>query len=56
MFMFWIRPYDYIPLDRHTRDYLKSSGIEIMSEKDLDWNSYSTLLNKVKIMTQNQEY
>ena len=45
---FWVRPYDYIALDSHNRDYLPLLGIEVFKENQFDAAHYLDVLHKVK--------
>lgn len=48
MFLFWIRPYDYLALDKNNRAYLSRKGYNVFSAGNLSWASYETLLNAIK--------
>lgn len=48
MGLYWIRPYDYLPLDSRTREFLPTLGIEVFKENQLDAEHYLALLSVVK--------
>ena len=47
MALFWIRPYDYITLDKHTREFLSSNGIQI-KKTQFSGRSYLDLIKKIR--------
>lgn len=53
MGLFWIRPNDYISLDKRNRDYLPTIGINVFDDKDLDYAHYNDVLTEVKYKIQN---
>ena len=48
MFLYWVCPDKYLPLDATTRIFLEKNGVRIFKEKDLDWAHYSELQKKVE--------
>lgn len=48
MALFWIRPYDFMPLDANSRAYLSKIGIEVFEEKNLNARNYLNLIQKIK--------
>ncbi len=48
MALFWIRPYDFMPLDANSREYLSKIGIEVFEEKNLNARNYLNLIQKIK--------
>ena len=55
MALFWIRPYDFMPLDTPSREYLNKIGIEVFDEKNYNGENYVTLLNEIKTKIENNE-
>ncbi|MEE0998151.1 MAG: hypothetical protein UIH41_00635, partial [Treponemataceae bacterium] len=43
MALYWIRPYEFIPLDSNSREYLQKIGINVFAEKDLNGKNYLNL-------------
>ena len=50
MFLYWVCPDKYLPLDATTRIFLEKNGVRIFKEKDLDWAHYSELQKKVEVL------
>lgn len=55
MCLYWIRPYDYLPLDSKSRNYLPTLGIDVFNEKQIDSEHYLSLLSTVKQKISNNE-
>ena len=55
MALFWICPYDFMPLDTPSREYLNKIGIEVFDEKNLNGENYLNLLLKIKSKMENNE-
>ncbi len=45
---YWVKPYDYMPLDQYSRDYLSDNGIKIFDAKDLQGDNYLKLIEVIK--------
>lgn len=48
MGFYWISPYNFMPLDSNSRNYLKNNGINIFDEKELNGKNYLNLLKEIK--------
>lgn len=48
MGFYWISPYNFMPLDSNSRNYLKKNGIYVFDEKELNGKNYSNLLEEIK--------
>ncbi len=48
MGFYWISPYNFMPLDSNSRNYLKNNGINIFDEKELSGKNYLNLLEEIK--------
>lgn len=48
MGFYWISPYNFMPLDSNSRNYLKNNGINIFDEKELNGKNYLNLLDEIK--------
>lgn len=48
MGFYWISPYNFMPLDSNSRNYLKTNGINVFDEKELNGKSYLNLLEEIK--------
>lgn len=48
MGFYWISPYNFMPLDSNSRNYLKKNGINIFDEKELNGKNYLNLLDEIK--------
>lgn len=46
--LYWIRPYDYLPLDRNSRDYLQNLDFSVFSEKEITATNYISLQKEIK--------
>ena len=46
--LYWIRPYDYLPLDRNSRDYLQNLDFTVFSEKEITAANYISLQKVIK--------
>lgn len=46
--LYWIRPYDYLPLDRNSRDYLQNLDFTVFSEKEITAANYISLQKEIK--------
>lgn len=44
----WIRPYEYLPLDRNSRDYLQNLDFTVFSEKEITAANYISLQKEIK--------
>ena len=55
MALYWIRPYNFMPLDTPSREYLKRIGIEVFEEKNLNGENYLQFLQKIKSKMENNE-
>ncbi len=48
MGFYWISPYNFMPLDSNSRNYLKTNGINVFDEKELNGKNYLNLLEEIK--------
>lgn len=48
MGFYWISPYNFMPLDSNSRDYLKNNRINVFDEKELNGENYLNLLEEIK--------
>lgn len=48
MGFYWISPYNFMPLDSNSRNYLKKNGIYVFDEKELNGKNYLNLLEEIK--------
>lgn len=48
MGFYWISPYNFMPLDSNSRNYLKKNGINVFDEKELNGENYLNLLDEIK--------
>lgn len=48
MGFYWISPYNFMPLDSNSRNYLKKNKINIFDEKELNGKNYLNLLDEIK--------
>ena len=48
MGFYWISPYNFMPLDSNSRNYLKNNGINVFDEKELNGKNYLNLLEEIK--------
>lgn len=48
MGFYWVSPYNFMPLDSNSRNYLKNNGINIFDEKELSGKNYLNLLEEIK--------
>lgn len=48
MGFYWISPYNFMPLDSNSRNYLKKNGINVFDEKELNGKNYLNLLEEIK--------
>lgn len=48
MGFYWISPYNFMPLDSNSRNYLKNNGINVFDEKELNGENYLNLLKEIK--------
>ena len=55
MALYWIRPYEFMPLDSNSREYLQKIGINVFDEKDLNCQSYLDLCKLIKEKIVNNE-
>ena len=55
MALYWIRPYEFIPLDANSREYLQKIGINVFDEKDLNGQNYLDLCELIKDKIANNE-
>ncbi len=55
MALFWIRPYEFMPLDANSREYLQKIGINVFDEKDLNGQNYLDLCELIKDKIANNE-
>ncbi|MEE0997052.1 MAG: AAA family ATPase [Paludibacteraceae bacterium] len=56
MALYWIRPYDFMPLDKNSREYLANSlGLDVFGVKDLSGKNYLKLIDTVKYEIDNQK-
>lgn len=56
MALYWIRPYDFMPLDKNSREYLANSlGVDVFGVKDLSGKNYLKLIDTVKYEIDNQK-
>ena len=55
MALYWIRPYEFMPLDAPSREYLNKIGIEVFDEKDLNGQNYLDLCKIIKDKIANNE-
>lgn len=46
--LFWIRPNEYMPLDKNSQTYLKQLAINVFPEDDITASNYSSLLAQIK--------
>ena len=55
MALYWIRPYEFMPLDSNSREYLQKIGINVFDEKDLNGQNYLDLCKIIKEKIANNE-
>ena len=55
MALYWIRPYEFMPLDSNSREYLQKIGINVFDEKDLNGQNYLDLCELIKDKIANNE-
>ena len=55
MALFWIRPYEFMPLDANSREYLQKIGINVFDEKELNGQNYLDLCELIKDKIANNE-
>ena len=55
MALYWIRPYEFMPLDSNSREYLQRLGINVFDEKELNGQSYLDLCKLIKEKIVNNE-
>lgn len=55
MALYWIRPYEFIPLDANSREYLQKIGINVFDEKELNGQNYLDLCELIKDKIANNE-
>ena len=55
MALYWIRPYEFMPLDANSREYLQKIGINVFGEKDLNGQNYLDLCELIKDKIANNE-
>lgn len=55
MALYWIRPYEFMPLDSNSREYLQKIGINVFDEKELNGQSYLDLCKFIKEKIVNNE-
>ena len=55
MALYWIRPYEFMPLDSNSREYLQKIGINVFNEKELNGQSYLDLCKLIKEKIANNE-
>lgn len=55
MALYWIRPYEFMPLDANSREYLQKIGINVFDEKDLNGQNYLDLCELIKDKIANNE-
>lgn len=55
MALYWIRPYEFMPLDANSREYLQKIGINVFDEKDLNGQNYLDLCELIKYKIANNE-
>jgi len=55
MALYWIRPYEFMPLDSNSREYLQKIGINVFDEKDLNCQKYLDLCKFIKDKIENKE-
>ena len=48
MGFYWVSPYNFMPLDSNSRNYLKNNGINVFDEKELNGKNYLNLLEEIK--------
>lgn len=48
MGFYWVSPYNFMPLDSNSRNYLKKNGINVFDEKELNGENYLNLLEEIK--------
>lgn len=48
MGFYWISPYNFMPLDSNSRNYLKKNRINVFDEKELNGENYLNLLDEIK--------
>ena len=53
---YWIKPFDYMPLDQPSRDYLTDNGINVFDAKDLQGEKYLELIKKIKKEIKNGKF
>lgn len=53
MWLFWLRPYDYLAFDERNRNGLKTMGIDIKESDAKDCSRYLKLINDIKVMMKN---
>ena len=55
MALYWIRPYEFMPLDANSREYLQKIGINVFDEKELNGQNYLDLCELIKDKIANNE-
>ena len=55
MALYWIRPYEFMPLDSNSREYLQKIGINVFDEKELNGQNYLDLCELIKDKIVNNE-
>ena len=55
MALYWICPYEFMPLDANSREYLQKIGINVFDEKDLNGQNYLDLCELIKDKIANNE-
>ena len=55
MALYWIRPYEFMPLDSNSREYLQKIGINVFDEKDLNCQKYLDLCKFIKDKIEKKE-
>lgn len=55
MALYWIRPYEFMPLDSNSREYLQKIGINVFNEKELNGQNYLDLCELIKDKIANNE-
>ena len=54
--LYWIRPFDYLPLDSNSRVYLQNLGFPVFSEKEITATNYNSLQNEIKSKIANKSF
>ena len=55
MALYWTRPYEFMPLDANSREYLQKIGINVFDEKELNGQNYLDLCELIKDKIANNE-